>query len=132
MHRNLHSWRGVDDRDDIGAAMRAIGADARAAARVLALAPSADKDRALRAMAEAVRASASAILIANSEDLAEARNAGATAAFLDRLAHRQRAQARQRVLSRSRTFAVLGILVFAAAVIVMMTKGGKSSGAAAH
>ena len=45
----------------------------RAAARVLALAPSADKDRALRAMAEAVRASAAAILIANSEDLAEAR-----------------------------------------------------------
>jgi len=63
-------------RDDIGAAMRAIGADARAAARVLALAPAAGKGRALLAMAEAVRAKAAAILIANSEDLAEAQNAG--------------------------------------------------------
>jgi glutamate-5-semialdehyde dehydrogenase len=78
--------KAVERRDDIGAAMRAIGANARAAARVLALAPSADKDRALRAMAEAVRAGASAILIANGEDLAEAQNTGATAAFLDRLA----------------------------------------------
>jgi glutamate-5-semialdehyde dehydrogenase len=78
--------KAVGRRDDIGAAMRAIGVDARAAARVLALAPSADKDRALRAMAEALRASAAAILIANSEDLTEAQNAGAAAAFLDRLA----------------------------------------------
>jgi MFS transporter, DHA2 family, multidrug resistance protein len=36
------------------------------------------------------------------------------------------------IMAFSDTFAVLGILVFAAAVIVMMTKGGKSSGAAAH
>jgi glutamate-5-semialdehyde dehydrogenase len=65
--------------------MRALGAQARAAARRLALAAPAEKDCALKAMADAVRNAAPAILAANSEDLAEARKAGATAAFLDRL-----------------------------------------------
>jgi hypothetical protein len=36
------------------------------------------------------------------------------------------------IMGFSDTFAVLGILVFAAAMIVMMTKGGKSGGAATH
>ena len=44
-----------------------------------------DKNRALLAMAEAVRAAIAPVLAANSEDLAEARRADATGAFVDRL-----------------------------------------------
>ncbi|MGB8176672.1 MAG: glutamate-5-semialdehyde dehydrogenase, partial [Pseudolabrys sp.] len=43
------------------------------------------KDRALAGMAAAVRAPAGAILAANAEDVAEAKAAGVTGAFLDRL-----------------------------------------------
>src|ERR1700689_4199235 len=67
------------------ATMRDIGRAARKAARALALAPATQKNRALAAMAKAIRGSAAAILAANREDLAEAKAAGATAAFLDRL-----------------------------------------------
>jgi glutamate-5-semialdehyde dehydrogenase len=67
------------------ATMRDIGRNARKAARALALAPAAQKNRALAAMARAMRGSKAAILAANREDLAEAKSAGATAAFLDRL-----------------------------------------------
>ena len=67
------------------ATMRDIGRDARQAARALALAPAAQKNRALAAMAKAIRGSQAAILAANREDLAEAKASGATAAFLDRL-----------------------------------------------
>src|SRR6202040_2794640 len=67
------------------ATMRDIGRDARRAARALALAPAAQKNRALAAMAKAIRGSQAAILAANREDLAAAKAAGATAAFLDRL-----------------------------------------------
>ena len=69
----------------LDATMRDLGRQARKAARVLALAPAAQKNRALAAMAKAIRASRSAILAANAEDLAEAKAAGATSAFLDRL-----------------------------------------------
>src|SRR6202044_1547592 len=51
----------------------------------LALAPAAQKTRALAAMAKAIRGSQAAILAANREDLAAAKAAGATVAFLDRL-----------------------------------------------
>jgi glutamate-5-semialdehyde dehydrogenase len=67
-------------------AMRDIGREARQAAHILALAPAAQKNRALGAMAKAIRRARSAILAANAADLAEAKSAGATAAFLDRLA----------------------------------------------
>src|ERR1700724_792411 len=67
------------------ATMRDIGRDARRAARALALAPAAQKNRALAAMAKAIRGSRAAILAANGEDLAEAKSSGASAAFLDRL-----------------------------------------------
>jgi glutamate-5-semialdehyde dehydrogenase len=70
----------------LASTMRALGGDARAAARVLALAPAAQKSRALAAMAKAIRRARSAILAANLEDQAEAKAAGATPAFLDRLA----------------------------------------------
>jgi glutamate-5-semialdehyde dehydrogenase len=74
------------EASNIAALMRETGAWAKSAARVLALAPTAQKDSALAAMAEAIRARQAQILAANAEDMAEAKAAGATAAFLDRLA----------------------------------------------
>src|SRR6185312_12567371 len=71
---------------DIAAAMAGIGRRARSAARVLALAPTAQKDSALKGMAVAIRAQKAEILAANAEDIADARASGATPAFLDRLA----------------------------------------------
>ena len=76
----------VEGKSDIAAAMREIGQRTRAAARKLALASTAEKNRALAAMATAIRAQKSEILAANAQDLAEAKAAGATTAFLDRLA----------------------------------------------
>jgi glutamate-5-semialdehyde dehydrogenase len=66
--------------------MREIGGEARAAAHALALAPAAQKNRALAGMTKAIRRAQATILAANAEDVAEAKSAGATAAFLDRLA----------------------------------------------
>jgi len=78
----------------LAATMAQIGRDARAAARVLALAPAAQKNRALAGMAKAIRAARAAILAANEEDRAEAKAVGATSAFLDRLTlDRQRVEA---------------------------------------
>ena len=74
------------ETSNIAALMRETAARAKSAARVLALAPTAQKDGALAAMAEAIRARQAQILAANAEDIAEAKAAGATAAFLDRLA----------------------------------------------
>jgi glutamate-5-semialdehyde dehydrogenase len=71
---------------DIAALMHDMGQRAKAAARTLALAPTAQKDAALAAMAQAMRRSKADILAANAQDIAEAKAAGATAAFVDRLA----------------------------------------------
>jgi glutamate-5-semialdehyde dehydrogenase len=78
--------KSIEGSGDIAAVMREIGQRARAAARALALAPTDQKNRALGAMAAAVRAQSSLILTANAEDVADARAAGVTGAFLDRLA----------------------------------------------
>jgi glutamate-5-semialdehyde dehydrogenase len=75
----------IEGSGDIADVMRDLGRGARAAARALALAPSAQKNAALTAMANAVRMQAAAILAANAEDLAEAKADTASAAFLDRL-----------------------------------------------
>ena len=75
----------IEPGGDLAAVMHRIGADARAAARILSLASAAEKNRALHAMAEALRADAAAILKANDEDAAEAGKTGASAAFIDRL-----------------------------------------------
>ena len=75
----------IEGTGDIAAAMADIGRRARAAARVLALAPTAQKNNALKGMADAIRAQKADILTANAEDIAEARSSGATSAFLDRL-----------------------------------------------
>jgi glutamate-5-semialdehyde dehydrogenase len=77
--------KAVDGAGDLGATMRAIGRAARQAAHVLALAPASKKNRAMAAMADAIRRMRPAILAANAEDVAEAKSAGAAAAFLDRL-----------------------------------------------
>jgi glutamate-5-semialdehyde dehydrogenase len=77
--------KSVEGTGDLTTAMAAIGRGARAAARTLALAAPAQKDRALGFMAAAVRAQKSQILAANAEDLGEARGGGLTGAFIDRL-----------------------------------------------
>jgi glutamate-5-semialdehyde dehydrogenase len=83
MSAPLKSFEGFGDLADL---MNAVGARARAAGRRLARISQADKDRALRAMAAALRSRASTVLAANARDLAEARKAGGSDAFLDRLA----------------------------------------------
>jgi glutamate-5-semialdehyde dehydrogenase len=75
----------IEGASDIASLMRDMGARSRAAAHVLALASTAQKDKALGAMAEAIRARAADILAANAEDIATAKSAGQTPAFLDRL-----------------------------------------------
>jgi glutamate-5-semialdehyde dehydrogenase len=70
---------------DTAVVMPEIGQRARKASRVLALAPTAQKNDALTAIAETIRKRAAAILAANAEDMAEAKRNGANAAFLDRL-----------------------------------------------
>ncbi|QCI69241.1 glutamate-5-semialdehyde dehydrogenase [Phreatobacter stygius] len=65
--------------------MLAIGAEAKAAARRLALAATGQKNTALDAIARAIRAQAGQILAANADDLADARRDGLAASFVDRL-----------------------------------------------
>jgi glutamate-5-semialdehyde dehydrogenase len=77
--------KSIEGTGDVSSVMREIGLRARAASRVLALAPAEQKNCALAGMAAAVREQASAILSANAEDVAEAKAAGVTGAFLDRL-----------------------------------------------
>jgi glutamate-5-semialdehyde dehydrogenase len=82
----IATLKSIDGTADVPALMREIGARARQAARVLALAPTARKDAALDAMAAGIRRTKTDILAANAEDVAEARSGGADTAFLDRLA----------------------------------------------
>lgn len=69
----------------VAALMAAIGRNARAAARPLAMAATETKNRALEAMAKAILADRDAILAANAIDLANARESGVAASFIDRL-----------------------------------------------
>ncbi|MEL6977351.1 MAG: glutamate-5-semialdehyde dehydrogenase [Pseudomonadota bacterium] len=71
--------QGVTDR------MRAIGAEAKAAAATLASVDPAAKAAALDAAAAAISAAESAILAANAADMAAAETKGLSAAMLDRL-----------------------------------------------
>ena len=78
--------KAIDGTADLPALMTDLAAQARAAARMLALAPPEQKNRALEAMERAIREHAAAILAANAEDVAEARASGnATSSFIDRL-----------------------------------------------
>jgi len=78
--------KAVDDATDLPALMSGLAEQTRAAAKVLALAPAAQKNAALAAMAAALRVSAPALLAANGEDVKEARASGASESFVDRLA----------------------------------------------
>ncbi|MBI3113617.1 MAG: glutamate-5-semialdehyde dehydrogenase, partial [Rhodospirillales bacterium] len=69
----------------IRALMRRIGKAAKAAARVLALAPSAAKNKALREAAASLRRRKNEILSENAKDMAAAEKKGLTVAMLDRL-----------------------------------------------
>ena len=71
---------------DLHSDMRQIGQRAREAARELAFAPTAAKNRALTAAAAAMRASANALIAANARDLDEAKRDTLTDAMIDRLA----------------------------------------------
>jgi glutamate-5-semialdehyde dehydrogenase len=77
--------KAIDGSADLPALMTELVKGARAAARVLALAPPEQKNAALAAIEKAIRANAAKILAANAEDVAEARAGGTTSAFLDRL-----------------------------------------------
>ncbi|MFT3939956.1 glutamate-5-semialdehyde dehydrogenase [Rhodopseudomonas sp.] len=79
------SLKAIDGSAELTALMTDLGRQARAAARTLALAPPEQKNRALEAMERAIRAGADKILAANAEDVADAKAAGTTSAFLDRL-----------------------------------------------
>jgi glutamate-5-semialdehyde dehydrogenase len=70
---------------DIKLYMEDVGRRARAAARLVARAETATKNRALAAMAAAVRRDNTKLLAANAEDVAAARAAGKDPAFVDRL-----------------------------------------------
>jgi len=76
---------GLGTFDDVAAYMRGVGEAARAAARALARADTAAKDRALAAIAAAIRRDAAKLLTANADDVAAAKARGADAAFVDRL-----------------------------------------------
>lgn len=76
--------------NDIPAHMRAIGAAARAAARVLARTPTSQKNMALAAAADALIARRAEILAANALDVARAQQTQ-DAAFVDRLKLNERA-----------------------------------------
>ncbi len=75
----------LDATQDLAAAMRAIGMQARQAAALLARAPAERKTAALEAAAAAIRADRAAILDANARDLADAGRQPLSAAMLDRL-----------------------------------------------
>ena len=71
---------------DLAAYMRQVGERARAAARLVARAPTRAKDAALEAAAAAIERDARELLAANAGDVAGARAAGDDEAFVDRLA----------------------------------------------
>jgi glutamate-5-semialdehyde dehydrogenase len=77
--------KNIDSGSSVSALMQDMGLRARKAAHALALAPRAQKDKALLAMAKAIRATAREILAANEADVAEAKAAGISGSFLDRL-----------------------------------------------
>ncbi len=73
------------DTAGVGALMEDLGKAAVAAASVLALAPTAQKNAALAAGAAAIRARLAGILTANDADMVQARARHLSAARLDRL-----------------------------------------------
>ncbi|MDP5359419.1 MAG: gamma-glutamyl-phosphate reductase, partial [Paracoccaceae bacterium] len=75
----------MNDQDTIGPMMAKIGADARAAATVLATVGSERKHAALIGAAEAIWENRMAIMDANAEDLVYGEQKGLSPAMMDRL-----------------------------------------------
>jgi len=75
----------MDDMQKIPALMATMGAEAKAAAAILAQATTAQKNAALRAAAAALRASVAPLLAANDKDMALGKEKDLSAAMLDRL-----------------------------------------------
>ncbi len=71
--------------DSLEQLMLDIGRNAKAAARPLATASAAQKNRALEAMAAAILAAEADILAANAADLEKVRDSGLQSSFIDRL-----------------------------------------------
>ncbi|WP_260580868.1 glutamate-5-semialdehyde dehydrogenase [Sphingopyxis sp. PET50] len=82
MTAKAHTLSAVPDADTLIAGM---GARARVAAKALAVAPTAEKAAGLRAAAKQLRLRSDAILDANRRDMAAGKDAGLSAAMLDRL-----------------------------------------------
>jgi glutamate-5-semialdehyde dehydrogenase len=70
---------------DVGTYIHNVGRQARAAARVIAKADTATKNRALKEMAAAIRRDSKRLLEANARDVASAGKQGLDAAMIDRL-----------------------------------------------
>jgi glutamate-5-semialdehyde dehydrogenase len=79
------SLKAIGASADLPVLMSDLATQARVAARALSLASTAQKNQALNAMERAIRRNAAEILEANAEDVTDARDGGATAAFIDRL-----------------------------------------------
>ena len=75
----------ITETADIAAVLHEMGAAARAAARELAHATSADKNAAINGAAAAIRERSADILAANAEDVSAAEAKGISSALLDRL-----------------------------------------------
>jgi glutamate-5-semialdehyde dehydrogenase len=75
----------VDQKLDVKTYVRGLGQAARVAARLLARADTATKNRALAAMAAEIRAKEELLLAANRGDVEQAKKDGRDAAFVDRL-----------------------------------------------
>ncbi len=75
----------MDAKADIQAYMHGLGRAARGAARELARAGAAEKDRALRSIAAEIRAREADLIAANRNDVERAKTAGRDGAFVDRL-----------------------------------------------
>ncbi len=73
------------DKAELAAAMRRMGADARAAAALLRTVSTEKKNRALTSAADMIEDAGSAILSANTQDVDAARSNGLSAAMVDRL-----------------------------------------------
>jgi glutamate-5-semialdehyde dehydrogenase len=73
------------ETDALKTTMRALGKDARGAARVMRQASTESKNKALLAAAEAIRARKEDILAANTRDVITAREGGVSGSLLDRL-----------------------------------------------
>ncbi|MEM6850921.1 MAG: gamma-glutamyl-phosphate reductase, partial [Pseudomonadota bacterium] len=76
----------ADDQTDVSRLMAEMGRAARAAARTLAQATSAQKAEALAGAAQGIRGGVKDILEANAKDLEAAKARGISPAFIDRLA----------------------------------------------